>query len=68
MVFQKIEHDLEMWQNMQEEKQELWVGCSKRTGLLLGTLPKNEDHKLDSETHSSYETVGKRAVVKWKKL
>ena len=22
----RIEHNLEMWQNMQEEKQELWVG------------------------------------------
>ena len=40
MVFQKIEHDLERWQNLQIEKQEQWIGRSKWTGLLLGTLSK----------------------------
>jgi hypothetical protein len=40
MVFQKIEHDLENWQRLPEEKQEHWIGRSKGTDLLLGTLPK----------------------------
>jgi deferrochelatase/peroxidase EfeB len=31
MVFQKIEHDLDSWRNMDEEIQELWIGRSKAT-------------------------------------
>ena len=68
MVFQKINHDLEMWQNMYEEKQELWIGRSKGTGLLLGTLSKDEDHKLSSEMHSDNEVIRRRAMAKWKNL
>jgi Dyp-type peroxidase family len=68
MVFQKIEHDLEKWQNMHEEKQELWIGRSKATGLLLGTLSREEDQKLGLEMNSSNETVRRRAITKWKKL
>ena len=68
MVFQKIEHDLEKWQKMHEEKQELWVGRSKVTGLLLGTLSKDEDQKLASEMHSNNESVRRRAMAKWKNL
>ena len=52
MVFQKIEHDLERWRNMDEEIQELWIGRSKGTGLLLGTLSKNEDRKLAADLYS----------------
>lgn len=44
--FKKIEHDLQMWQEMNEEIQELWIGRSKRTGLLLGTLSRDQDRKL----------------------
>src|SRR3954447_154582 len=40
MVFQKIEHDVERWRKMDEERQELWIGRSKATGLLLGTIPR----------------------------
>jgi Dyp-type peroxidase family len=68
MVFQKIQHDLEMWQKMHEETQERWVGRSKGTGLLLGTLPRDEDQKLASEMNSNNENIRKRAIAKWKNL
>jgi Dyp-type peroxidase family len=68
MVFQKIEHDLEKWQNMYEEKQELWIGRSKDTGLLLGTLPKDEDRRLASDMRSRDELICRTATKKWKKL
>jgi Dyp-type peroxidase family len=68
MVFQKIEHDLEKWQAMHEEKQELWVGRSKGTGLLLGTLSKDEDEKLALEMRSNEENVRMRAMTRWKNL
>jgi Dyp-type peroxidase family len=68
MVFQKIEHDLERWQTMHEEKQELWVGRSKGTGLLLGTLSKYADMKLASEMRSNNEVVRRRAMTEWKHL
>lgn len=68
MVFQKIEHDLDMWRNMSIEKQEQWVGRSKGTGLLLGTLPRDVDRKLTSDLHSENPTVRERAKKVWKKL
>lgn len=68
MVFQKIEHDLERWQNMHIEKQEQWVGRSKETGLLLGTLPKAQDQKLASDLHSEDPVTRESAIKKWKKL
>lgn len=68
MVFQKIEHDLEMWRNMAAEKQEEWIGRSKGTGLLLGTLPKDLDRKLASDLHSEIPIVKERATKRWKKL
>ena len=58
MVFQKIEHDLDKWRNLDEEKQERWIGRSKGTGLLLGTLSRNEDQVLASDMHSSNELKG----------
>lgn len=68
MVFQKIEHDLERWQNMHVEKQEQWVGRSKETGLLLGTLPKAQDRKLASDLHSTDAVIRESAFKKWKTL
>ena len=68
MVFQKIEHDLEQWQNLDIEKQERWIGRSKGTGLLLGTLSKEDDQKLASGMHSNNELTRNAAVRKWKKL
>jgi Dyp-type peroxidase family len=68
MVFQKIEHDLELWCRMNIEKQEEWVGRSKGTGLLLGTLPKELDRKLALDMHSENLVVREQAIRKWKKL
>jgi Dyp-type peroxidase family len=68
MVFQKIEHDLDEWQKLHEEKQELWVGRSKGTGLLIGTLSKDEDNKLALEMRANNEIIRRRAISKWKKL
>ena len=67
-VFQKIEHDLDEWQKMHEEKQELWVGRSKGTGLLVGTLSIDEDSKLALEIRANNEIIRRRAIGKWKKL
>jgi Dyp-type peroxidase family len=66
MVFQKIEHDLEKWREMDEEKQELWVGRSKYTGLLLGTLSKEKDRNLALNMHSDNKIIRERAIKEWK--
>lgn len=66
MVFQKIEHDLARWQNMKIEKQEQWIGRSKATGLLLGTLPRDQDRKLASDMHSDNLDIRESAMKKWK--
>ncbi len=68
MVFQKIEHDLERWQNMRVEKQEQWIGRSKQTGLLLGTLPKDQDQKLASDLRSDDAIIRDSAIKRWKTL
>jgi Dyp-type peroxidase family len=68
MVFQKIEHDLDRWQNMHIEKQEQWIGRSKWTGLLLGTLPKNEDRKMGLDMYSDDPQVRDPALNKWRRL
>jgi Dyp-type peroxidase family len=47
MVFQKIEHDLDQWRALELDEQEEWVGRSKGTGLLLGTLDEDKDRELD---------------------
>jgi Dyp-type peroxidase family len=67
MVFQKIEHDLEKWRGMDEEKQEMWVGRSKYTGLLLGTLSKENDRKLASNMRSDNRIMRDRALKEWKR-
>jgi Dyp-type peroxidase family len=46
MVFQKIEHDLDQWRELELDEQQEWVGRSKGTGLLLGTLKEEEDLDL----------------------
>jgi Dyp-type peroxidase family len=68
MVFHKIEHDLEQWRKLSVREQERWVGRSKGTGLLLGTLPKDEDEKLASDCRSEDPLVRKTALAKLKKL
>jgi Dyp-type peroxidase family len=68
MVFQKIEHDLEKWQTMSVEEQEELIGRSKGTGLLLGTLPKEQDRKLASDMRSENQSIRQQALRTWKKL
>ena len=53
MVFQKIEHDLEKWKALGIREQEKWVGRSKATGLLLGTLSHDDDRKLALDCKST---------------
>jgi Dyp-type peroxidase family len=68
MVFQKIEHDLDQWRQLDVEEQEEWVGRSKGTGLLLGTLSKEEDKKLSLQLQSSSSKVQRTAFKRWKRL
>jgi len=68
MVFQKIEHDLEGWQALDLEKQEQFIGRSKATGLLLGTLPQEQDRRLGANMHSSDPTIRSTAMKEWKRL
>jgi Dyp-type peroxidase family len=68
MVFQKIEHDLEQWHSLDENKQEEWVGRSKHTGLLLGTLSKEDDYRLASDLNSSDTLIRKNARQRLAKL
>jgi Dyp-type peroxidase family len=68
MVFNKIEHDLERWQSLSDREKERWVGRSKGTGLLLGTLPKSEDDKLASDLRSEDPLVRNTALAKLRKL
>ena len=49
------------------EEQEEWVGRSKGTGLLLGTLSREEDKKLGLELQSNDTVIQKKAFKKWKK-
>jgi Dyp-type peroxidase family len=46
MVFQKIIHDLDQWRELDIDEQQEWVGRSKGTGLLLGTLSDEQDDQL----------------------
>jgi len=64
MVFQKIEHDLKEWNKLETQEQEKWVGRSKATGLLLGTLPFDEEKRLISELHSSDSSRKRQAMVR----
>ena len=59
MVFQKIEHDLERWEKLGVREQEKWVGRSKGTGLLLGTLSSEEDEKLANDCRSNNPMASK---------
>jgi Dyp-type peroxidase family len=68
MVFQKIEHDLEQWEKLSVREQEQWIGRSKGTGLLLGTLTREEDEKLANDCRSNNPMVSKAARSKLRKL
>jgi Dyp-type peroxidase family len=68
MVFQKIEHDLEKWMSLGLDQQEQLIGRSKGTGLLLGTLSKDQDRKLALDMLSENKNVRDRARKIWQKL
>jgi Dyp-type peroxidase family len=68
MVFQKIEHDLEQWRKLRVTEQQRWIGRSKGTGLLLGTLAKDEDEKLASDCRSDDPHVRKTAIQRLRNL
>jgi Dyp-type peroxidase family len=68
MVFQKIVHDLDQWRVLGVDKQQKWVGRSKGTGLLLGTLPEKEDEDLAHDLQSPNVSTRERALAKWKPL
>ena len=68
MVFQKIHHDLEQWRELSLDEQQEWVGRSKGTGLLLGTLSEDDDASLDRDFRSNDEKVRKDAALDIEKL
>ena len=68
MVFQKIEHNLIEWNKLNTEVQEKWVGRSKATGLLLGTLSPDEEKRLVSDLYSKDESIRNEAKVRLSKL
>lgn len=68
MVFQKIEHDLRQWDQMDIRAQEKWVGRSKATGLLLGTLSDEEEQKLASDFRSTDLVRRKQALKRVTRL
>ncbi|HEY9386502.1 MAG TPA: Dyp-type peroxidase [Nitrososphaeraceae archaeon] len=68
MVFNKIEHDLEQWRRLSDREKERWVGRSKGTGLLLGTLTKDQDDKLASDSRSEDPLIRRTALAKLRNL
>lgn len=61
MVFQKIEHDIDLWETLTVGEQEEMIGRSKETGLLLGTLTPEEDKRLSAECRSTDQQISKAA-------
>jgi len=68
MVFQKIEHNLNDWHKLDVDQQEKWVGRSKATGLLLGTLSNSEEKRLMTDLHSSDSSNSKKATLRLSEL
>ena len=68
MVFQKIEHDLREWNKLDIKEQESWVGRSKATGLLLGTLSFKAEKILVSELQSTNNSIRTRAIRRLTRL
>jgi len=68
MVFQKIVHELEQWNQLSVADQEAWVGRSKATGLLLGTLSVMDEERLGSDLKSSNPAIRKHAMGRLTKL
>jgi Dyp-type peroxidase family len=68
MVFQKIEHSLIEWNKLKTPDQEKWVGRSKSTGLLLGTLSADAEKRLTSELKSTDSLVQTQAKNRLSRL
>jgi Dyp-type peroxidase family len=68
MVFQKITHDLDQWRALDRKAQEQWIGRSKGTGLLLGTLDEETDTKLALGLRSNDPAVRAAALKVWEPL
>lgn len=68
MVFQKIEHDMQEWNKLGTQEQEKWVGRSKATGLLLGTVSVDEEKRLTSDLHSSDSSRQEQARIRLSQL
>jgi len=68
MVFQKIEHNLNKWNKLDTQKQERWIGRSKATGLLLGTLSEDEEKRLISELYSKESSIQRHAKIRLSQL
>lgn len=68
LVFQKIEHDLDLWEKLSVREQEEMIGRSKGTGLLLGTLTREEDERLATECRSTNPNISKAAKARLKIL
>ena len=68
MVFQKIEHNLNEWNKLSTQEQEKWVGRSKSTGLLLGTLSPAEEKRFVSDLYSADQSRQNQARARLSKL
>lgn len=68
MVFRKIQHNLDYWRTLTVDEQERIIGRSKGTGLLLGTLTKEQDSKLAFDLQSDIPFIRDRARRTWKRL
>lgn len=72
MVFQKVVHDLSQWRRLEVRRQEEWVGRSKATGLLLGTLSPDADRLLAAQMWGTDPTTRpedrEAARQRWKEL
>jgi Dyp-type peroxidase family len=68
MVFQKIEHDLDLWETLTVREQEEMIGRSKETGLLLGTLTPEEDKRLAADCRSVNQQISNAAKFRLKLL
>jgi len=68
MVFQKIQHDLDQWRELSLDEQQEWIGRSKGTGLLNGTLDEDTDSELARDLRSADPDVRKNAALDIEKL
>ena len=68
LVFQKIVHDLDQWRVIDLDEQQEWVGRTRGTGLLLGTLSEEDDDALFAAMHSADDKTRTAARARWQAL